>query len=301
MATIDPMRVAVVGATGMLGAPVARALLDQGFAVRAVVRDPVAALARVDARAELVKADVTDAETLPFALDGCDALYISLRGRNDVQSYEAIEVQGVRHLVDAARQSRVRRIAYISGAGRSAGLDRHFPVRIKRTCEDTIRGSGLPYTIFRPTHFMESLPMFVRGRRATVLGRQAHRYHYLAASDYARIVARSFLEPRAASTELTVFGPAPYTMREALLAFTRIALPAVRVDHLPLPLARTIASLTGNADLRFATELFAAFEAIGEEGDPAAAAALLGAATTSLEDWSRAWVPRRSESAGRTL
>lgn len=298
MAANDIKRVAVAGATGLLGGPVASALLDHGYAVRALVRDPAAASTRVDARAELVRADVTDAGTLSPALDGCDALYISLRGRNDVQSYEAIEVQGVRHLVGAARQCGVRRIAYISGAGRNVGLDRHFPVRVKRACEDTIRASRLPYTIFRPTHFMESLPLFVRGRRATVLGRQPHRYHYLAVADYARMVAHAFREPAAADTELTVFGPAPYTMREALRAFTRIALPAVRVDHLPLPLARTIALLTANADLRFAAELFAAFEAIGEEGDPGAAAALFGAATTTLEEWSRSWAPRQCASAG---
>lgn len=295
---METMRILVVGATGMLGAPVAQRLAAEGFAVRALVRDAHAARARLDSAIEAVTGDVTRPETLAPALEGCDGLYVSLRGRNDVASYEAIEVNGVRNLAAAAaRTGRVQRLIYISGAGRTAGNERHFPVRIKAAAEAAIRASGVPFTILRATHFMESLPLFVRGRRATVLGRQPHRYHYLAAADYARMVAQAFREPRAAGRTLTALGPAAYTMAEALAVFTRSALSGVQVDSLPLPLARLIARLTGNRDLRFAAELFAAFAAIGEEGDAAEANALLGAPAIELEQWCREWARAREVAA----
>lgn len=283
------MRVLVAGATGMLGAPVARRLAADGFEVCALVRDPARARALLGDGIEIVQGDVTRLETLDRALEGRRALYVSLRGTNDAASYEAAEVQGMCNLARAARMAGLERIAYISGAGRAAGNERHFPVRIKQAAEEVVRESGIPFTIFRATHFMESLPMFVRGKHATVLGRQPHRYHYLAACDYARMVAVALRTPAAANRTLTVFGPTAHTMAEALAIFTRIALPEVTIGRLPLPMARVIAAFTRNRDLRFASELFAAFAAIGEEGDGAEAAALLGAAQTTLEQWSRDW------------
>lgn len=287
------MRVLVAGATGLLGAPVARRLQSEGFAVRALVRDIERARSVLGPRFDLVKGDVTRPDTLDRALEGCQAVYASLRGGEDRASYETVEVQGMRNLAQAARAAGAGRLAYISGAGRTAGNEAYFPVRIKQAAEQAIREAGVPCTIFRATHFMESLPMFLRGRRATVIGDQPHRYHYLAADDYAAMVARALRSPAAANRTLTVLGPEPYTMREALEVFTRIALPEVRVGHLPLPMARLIATLTRNRGLRLACELFAAFSAIGEEGDGAEAVRLLGAPTTTLEQWSRHWAAQR--------
>jgi uncharacterized protein YbjT (DUF2867 family) len=279
------MRVAIVGASGMLGAPVGRRLVADGYEVQALARDP----SRVPAGAagSVVQADVTQPATLEPALRGCDALYVSLRGRLDAGSYETHEVQGVRNLVAAARRAGVSRIAYISGCGRSEGNEKHFPVRVKQACEQVLQQGGVDWTILRPTHFMESLPLFVRDGRAAVIGRQPHRYHYLAASDYAASVSRALREPGAANRTFTLLGPQPYTMHEALAVYLRHVAPGMKAGTLPLPLARVIAALTGNAELRFATELFAAFAAMGEEGSSAEADALLGRATTTLEDWCR--------------
>lgn len=68
--------------------------------------------------------------------------------------------------------------------------------------------SGVPYTIFRATWFMETLPLFVRGRAATIIGRQPHRLHWLAADDYARMVARSYRTPEAPGRALYLYGEA---------------------------------------------------------------------------------------------
>jgi hypothetical protein len=45
---------------------------------------------------------------------------------------------------------------------RSASL-----LRAKWSAEHAIAASGVPYTIFRPTYFMETLPRHIRGRTAT--------------------------------------------------------------------------------------------------------------------------------------
>ncbi|MCU0757831.1 MAG: NAD(P)H-binding protein [Steroidobacteraceae bacterium] len=285
-------RILVVGATGMLGAPVARRLLADGWRVRGLVRDPPRARALLGDAIEWVAGDVTQPATLDAAFDGCALLHLNLRGGNTVESYQRVEVEGAAHCIAAARRHRLRRITYLSGSGRGgAALQRHFPVRVKAAVEAALQGSGLEWTSFRATHFMESLPQFVRDGRAAVLGRQPHRLHYVAAADYARMVSRSLELDGAARAALYVHGPEALTMHEALSRYLAAREPGLRAGTLPLPLGRVLAALTGNRDLAFACELFAAFAAIGEDGDPAPANALLGAPATTLDQW-LAEVPR---------
>lgn len=279
-------RILIVGATGRLGQPVARRLQADGWRVRCLVRDPVRARAQLGDGFELVTGDVTVPATLDAAFDGCTTVHLSLRGGNTVASYDAQEVGGSANCAAAARRHSLRRITYLSGAGRSSPeLERYFPVRVKRAVESHLANSGVPWTVFRATHFMESLPLFVRDGRASILGRQPHRLHYLAAADYAGMVSRALDCEAAANRALYLWGPAAWTMREALERYLQACHPDLSVSTLPLPMARLIATLTRNPDLRFAAELFAAFSAIGEVGDPEQANQLLGAPTTTLDGW----------------
>lgn len=64
--------VAIVGATGQQGGATARALLDAGVTVRALVRDPAkpAAAALASAGAQLAVADFDDPKTIRAAFEG---------------------------------------------------------------------------------------------------------------------------------------------------------------------------------------------------------------------------------------
>jgi uncharacterized protein YbjT (DUF2867 family) len=68
------MRVVVTGATGYLGGRLCAALADAGHAVRALARrsSDVSGLAP---GVELAYGDVTDADSLAAAFDGCDAVF----------------------------------------------------------------------------------------------------------------------------------------------------------------------------------------------------------------------------------
>lgn len=76
----DRKIIAILGATGAQGGGLARAILadpDAGFAVRALTRNPDsdAARALADAGAEVVRADVSDVESLKRAFDGAYGAY----------------------------------------------------------------------------------------------------------------------------------------------------------------------------------------------------------------------------------
>jgi len=112
------MRALVTGATGFVGAAVARALLAEGWAVRALVRTGsdrrnVASLAL-----EQVVGDLTDPASLERALEGCEAVFhVAADYRLWVpqpQQLYRTNLEGTGNLLDAARRARIRRIIYTS-------------------------------------------------------------------------------------------------------------------------------------------------------------------------------------------
>ncbi|MFN3388278.1 MAG: hypothetical protein ACK40O_05055, partial [Allosphingosinicella sp.] len=162
-----------------------------------------------------------------------------------------------------------------------------LPVRIKQAAEAALRGGGVPWTIFRATHFMESLDLFVRGDTAALLGRQTLRYHYLAAEDYSGQGARAWRAPGAARKALTLLGPEAFTMEEALTRYIALARPDLRLRHVPLLVPKLVARLTRNAELAMVAALFDSFRRIPETGSRDEADALVGPATTRLDQWCR--------------
>lgn len=282
------MKVLVIGATGMLGEPVARRLHADGRAVRILARDPPRARSRFGAGFEVVSGDVTRPDTLRAALEGCDGVHLNLRGGTTVASYVAAEQGGCENVARLAAGCGIRRISYLAGAGDLEGA-RAFPLSpVKAAALEAIRTGPVPYTIFRATHFMESLRLFLHDGRASLIGNQPHRYHYLAAADYARMVSRAFDLDAAANRELVVFGPQAYTMLEALQLYCARCHPGVRVGTMPLWLFRLLAALRRDEGMTFAAMLFAGFTLIGESGDPAQANRLFGAPATTLAQWCEA-------------
>ena len=275
----------VVGATGMLGEPVARRLQKDGYAVRVLARNPEKARAKLGDSFDFIRGDVEDASSLEKALDGCFGVHINLKGGPRAEDFERIERRGTANIAKAAAQKGVQRLTYLSGA---AAFEENswFPsIGAKLGAEAAIRESSIPYSIFCATHFMESLPLAVRGKRASVIGKQSHRLHWLAAGDYAGMVSRSFQLPGAANKRFFVFGPEAWTMSEALEKYCAAVHPGIKVSSMPIWLLSLIGRVSFNAELKFIAELMRFFEKVGEGGDPTEANALLGAPTTTLEQW----------------
>src|SRR5687767_12951449 len=101
--------VLVVGATGMLGNPVARQLLADGFHVRVLTRQPESARKRFGALFEVFAGDVTQPQTLLAALRGCYGVHVNLAGGPDAAGYDAIEHRGTANVARLAEESGVQR------------------------------------------------------------------------------------------------------------------------------------------------------------------------------------------------
>ncbi|GAA1610964.1 SDR family oxidoreductase [Kribbella karoonensis] len=141
----------VTGANGRPGSAVVREFARHGHPVRALVRDPakVGDLANLPG-VEVVHGDMLRPETLQPALAGVRrALMISGAGP------QLLETQCT--FVDAAHRAGVEHLVKFSGKDSIEGFD---PERFRstRSHEQILRylvASGLPWTVLRPSQFME--------------------------------------------------------------------------------------------------------------------------------------------------
>ena len=135
--------VLVTGATGNVGRPVVRGLLDAGERVLAATTRPGRDLPELDG-AEQVRFDFEDPGSWDAAFEGVDRLF--LMRPPQLTDTEHL----VRPVIEVARRRAVRTVVFLS----LLGVNRVAPHwRIERDIET----SGLPHTFLRPGFFAQNL------------------------------------------------------------------------------------------------------------------------------------------------
>ena len=131
------MRILVLGATGNVGSAVVEAALAGGHTVRAVSRSGKG----LPDGAEAYAGDLNDATTLTDATDGVDAVF-TLAGYT-----------GLTDTLAAAAQGGATRVVLLSSSSAPSGDRTNAVTRYHLEAEDTVRTSGLSWTILRPNAF----------------------------------------------------------------------------------------------------------------------------------------------------
>jgi uncharacterized protein YbjT (DUF2867 family) len=105
--------IVVTGATGHVGGRLLRALEAAGRPVRAAVRTPE----KLDAgeTTQVVRADVSDADTLAAALDGATVAYYLVHSLGSGGGFSDDELAGAEAFATAAREAGVERVVYLGG------------------------------------------------------------------------------------------------------------------------------------------------------------------------------------------
>jgi len=154
----DVPLIGVLGASGRTGIYVIQELQSRDSNIRAFSRNIEKAKENISGDFEWVYADVTKPETLTVALQGVDIL-ISTIGSTGGDNSELIDYQGSINFVDAAKESGVKHIIYMSSIG-AGGAENFSTVIInlftdkamkwKSLGEEYIRNSSINFTIVRP-------------------------------------------------------------------------------------------------------------------------------------------------------
>jgi dihydroflavonol-4-reductase len=119
------VRVLVTGATGFTGGHLAATLARRGDEVRALVRgksrERFAASEAAGAGAAAVEGDLASVDAVARACEGVEVVYhIAATYREAGQpdsAYRAVNVDGTRHVLEAARAAGVRRVVHCSTGG----------------------------------------------------------------------------------------------------------------------------------------------------------------------------------------
>jgi uncharacterized protein YbjT (DUF2867 family) len=115
MAAVE-LRCLVTGATGYIGGRLVPRLLESGFAVRALARNPDK-LANVPwrNRIDVAHGDLGDPASLESAFEGIDVVYYLVHSMGFEKDFAAEERRSAQNVVAAARKAGVHRIVYLSG------------------------------------------------------------------------------------------------------------------------------------------------------------------------------------------
>ncbi len=141
--------VLVTGATGYIGGRLVPRLLQAGWRVRCLVRDP----ARLEGRpwrdaVDVVRGDVLEAGTLAPALRGVDATYYLVHSLGGGEAFHERDLRAARTFATAAAGAGVSRVIYLGGlADASTGLSEHL--RSRQLTGNALREAGVPVTEFR--------------------------------------------------------------------------------------------------------------------------------------------------------
>ena len=155
--------VLVTGATGLAGANVCRQLVERGDRVRALARPTADTGALLDLGVEVVAGDITDAGDVHRAATGADAVIhcAALLGgaSQHLPDFEAVNVRGTAHVLDAAQALGLRRVVAVSTGtffDTSGGHEREDAPLLDQPSSD-------PYTITKMAAFQDAMARAAAG------------------------------------------------------------------------------------------------------------------------------------------
>ena len=265
------MRIAVTGAGGFLGGHLARGLRAEGLDVLPLVR----AARGSDPEGARVLAEVLAA---PAALQGVDVVVhaAAVRHRYGVgeEAYREANVALAEAVLRAAA-GRARRFVYVSSVGVYGWPDRlpvdeSFPFAPRTTysaskvvAEGVVarvaRDLGVEHVIVRPTivygpgdtnGMLDKLARMIRSGTYLLVGPGENTLHHTYVDDVVRGIRAAAVSPAAAGEAFILAGPETTTLAELSELVARQVNRPLRRVHVPLGLARALASVVDAAALR---------------------------------------------------
>jgi uncharacterized protein YbjT (DUF2867 family) len=203
------VKVLVAGASGFVGRRLCPELITAGHDVRAMTRRPDS----YDGAGTAVRADVSDAESLKQAAQGCDAAYYLVHSL-DSADFAKSDAAGASAFATAAAEAGLARIIYLGGLGDDEDeLSAHLKSR--REVESLLGAGGVPVTTLRAGIIVghggiswEMTRQLVERLPAMITPRWVHtRTQPIAVDDVVRYLVGVLELPEAAGRTFDIGGP----------------------------------------------------------------------------------------------
>jgi uncharacterized protein YbjT (DUF2867 family) len=258
----------VAGGTGTLGTLVVRRLSERRLserrpALRVLTRDPARA-AHLPETVQTLTGDLRDPAVVAEAVRGCDTVVSAVHGfvGPGKPSPEAIDRDANRILIQAAVAAGVQHLVLVSvlDAAPDHPMSLH---RAKYAAEQALQGSGLSWTIIRPTAYLETWIAIVGGKiasngQALVFGPGRNPINFVSAWDVAVAVDLAVRDESLRGQIVEVAGPENLTFTQLADRLITASGKPGRVRHIPLPMLRAMSLLARPLSPTFARQAQAA-------------------------------------------
>ena len=241
--------IVVAGGTGTLGTRLVPRLAGAGLPVRVLTRDPARAQHLAGPGVEVVRGDVRDAASVGRAVPGAGTVISAVHGFAGPGgvSPASVDRAGNANLIDAATRVGAA-FVLVSVVGASPG----HPIglfRAKHAAEQTLRASGIPWTIVRATAFMETWATIMSqslhaSGTIPVFGRGVNPINFVSAADVAALTALAVTDPGLRGQVLELGGPDNLAFNQVATIVQEITGLGGTVRHIPRPALRATARLT---------------------------------------------------------
>jgi uncharacterized protein YbjT (DUF2867 family) len=254
-------KILVIGATGMIGKTVTRELVKAGYRVTIMARNLHKA-SKIFPGETIVDGDVFDQPGMEKAFTGQDVVYISLSPPRNSREHDRMpEREGIDNIIAAAQATGIKRLVLLSALVQNYNGMHGFHWWIfdmKISAVEKVRASGIPYTIFYPSTFMECFDQLLMQRNFIMLaGKSKAPMYFIAAADYGKQVAASLATPTSENKEYIVQGEHAYNWDDAADLFIRHYKKAnVHVLKAPMGMLKLIGRI--NVTVRYGAKIMEA-------------------------------------------
>lgn len=232
----------VTGGTGFVGGNLARELVSGSRTVRCLARHPERAPAP---GCQPAAGDVTSISAVLKAMTPEVEAVVNLVGilaESRGATYRAVHVEGTRNVVDACKRMGISRLIHMSALGARPDAPSEYH-RTKWEAEEIVRGSGLEYTIFRPSVIFgredRFTNVFAKAMRHSpvvfVPGSGRNRMQPVFVKDVAMAFAGSLEMKGTVGRTLEVAGPETLTLDEVIDKIGDAAGKRPGKVHVPMP------------------------------------------------------------------
>jgi NADH dehydrogenase len=120
--------------------------------------------------------------------------------------------------------------------------------RMKYLTEQQLQASGLPWTVIRPTAYMETWAALVgepllKTGKTTIFGRGDNPINFVSVYDIAQFVELAVTDPAMQGVMVEVGGPENITMRQVVQTFETVSGKHSTMNSVPLPVMRLLTVL----------------------------------------------------------
>jgi len=242
----------VTGATGFVGRNVVKALCARGMQVRCLIHHPGREAVMADQDVDVHYGSIGDPEALRAAFYNLDVVVhlVAVIRESGKATFHEVNLRGTENVVAVAKQEGVKHLVYVSAIG--AAADTRYPyLYSKWKAEQAVTGSGLPYTILRPSvlfgegdEFTNTLAGLVRAFPVVpIAGSGKNRFQPIAVDELARCVAEAAGNAEMMDSTIEVGGPDHLSYNDVVdIIAQTYGLRRLQL-HIPVPIMRPVVKL----------------------------------------------------------